>query len=151
MILKTPDCDWLFMPAYPPRSNGTLRHRNALALRYHFTSIRLSKVSKGLLPSSCRTCSAHLKKQAFPPRECLQTDVQFCALDPEPDPASVDVPASAGGVIASGLGVGLGKGTGDGRGVGTTTGAGVGTGVEFEVITDGSDEEAVEEGVLAGA
>src|SRR5437016_14450606 len=36
----------------PPRSD-------ALALRYDFTSIRLSK---GLSPSSCRTCSAHMKK-----------------------------------------------------------------------------------------
>ena len=48
--------------------------------------------------------------------------------------------ASAGGVVAAGLG----EGTGDGGGVGTTTGAGVG----FGLITDGSDEETVEEGVL---
>ncbi len=34
----------------PPRGD-------ALALRYDFTSIRLSK---GLSPSSCRTCSAHI-------------------------------------------------------------------------------------------
>src|SRR5580704_7571977 len=38
-----------------------------LALRYDFTSIRLSK---GLSPSSCRTCSAHSKKghQSWWPR-----------------------------------------------------------------------------------
>jgi hypothetical protein len=40
-----------------PRFFQTFRCRHALALRYDF--IRLSK---GLSPSSCRTCSAHREK-----------------------------------------------------------------------------------------
>ena len=44
--------------AFAPRFFQTSPHGDALALRYDFTSIRLSK---GLSPSSCRTCSAHTK------------------------------------------------------------------------------------------
>src|SRR6185295_7234972 len=46
--------------AFAPRFFQTLRRRNALALRYDFTSIRLSR---GLSPPSCRTCSAHKQKR----------------------------------------------------------------------------------------
>src|SRR5436190_5796749 len=45
--------------AFAPRFFQTPPRDDALALRYDFTSIRLSK---GLSPSSCRTCSAHTAK-----------------------------------------------------------------------------------------
>ena len=73
---------------------------------------------------------------------------QFCVLDPEPDPVSVELPASVGGVVAAGLGVGLGEGTGNADGVGIGVGVGVGTGVVVRVATEGSDEEATVAGVL---
>ena len=41
---------------FAPRFFQTPPHGDALALRYDFTSIRLSR---GLSPPSCRTCSAH--------------------------------------------------------------------------------------------
>jgi len=41
---------------FAPRFFQTPPHDDALALRYHFTSIRLWE---GLSPSSCWTCSAH--------------------------------------------------------------------------------------------
>src|SRR6185312_11439815 len=44
---------------FAPRFFQTPPRDDALALRYDFTSIRLSK---GLSPSSCRTCSAHQRK-----------------------------------------------------------------------------------------
>src|SRR5215472_2525451 len=47
----------------PPRDECDF----TLALRYDFTSIRLSK---GLSPSSCRACSAHKKK---PPRKAASS------------------------------------------------------------------------------
>ena len=45
---------------FAPRFLQTPPRDDALALRYDFTSIRLSK---GLSPSSCRTCSAHHKRK----------------------------------------------------------------------------------------
>src|SRR5436190_11341137 len=45
---------------FAPRFFQTPPRDDALALRYDFTSIRLSK---GLSPSSCRTCSAHKKRR----------------------------------------------------------------------------------------
>src|SRR5258708_5020699 len=50
--------------AFAPRFLQTPLRSDAFALRYDFTSIRLSK---GLSPSSCRTCSAHKKGQAIKP------------------------------------------------------------------------------------
>jgi len=46
--------------AFAPRFLQTPPHGGALALRYHFTSIRLWR---GLSPPSCRTCSAYQKKE----------------------------------------------------------------------------------------
>ncbi len=54
---------------FAPRFFQTLRRRSALAFRYNFASTRLSR---GLSPPSCRTCSAHQKKgqpvAGMPPR-----------------------------------------------------------------------------------
>ncbi len=48
--------------AFAPRFFQTPPRGDALALRYDFTSIRLSR---GLSPPSCRTCSAHLVLAPF--------------------------------------------------------------------------------------
>jgi len=60
---------------FAPRFFQTLRRRNGLAFRSDLTFIRLSR---GLSPPSCRTCSAHKKKGergCLPPNSVLAAQI----------------------------------------------------------------------------
>ena len=57
---------------FAPRFLQTPPRGDALALRSHFTSIRLCR---GLAPPGCRTCSAHHSAAwGTPPTECTDSD-----------------------------------------------------------------------------